>query len=102
MLLLQATGQSFNIMTLGGIAAAVGLIIDDVIVMVEHIARRAGALHRTYDDIPLGKEAVLPAGKESGSGFGCIPPCGDAITTLQGCPFARPMGISFRSIEWPR
>jgi multidrug efflux pump subunit AcrB len=63
-LLLQATGQSFNIMTLGGIAAAVGLIIDDVIVMVEHIARRAGALQRTYDDIPLGKEAVLPAGKE--------------------------------------
>ena len=45
-LLLQATGQSFNIMTLGGIAAAVGLIIDDVIVMVEHIARRAGALDR--------------------------------------------------------
>src|ERR1700674_5444509 len=34
-LLLQATGQSFNIMTLGGIAAAGGLIIDDVIVIVE-------------------------------------------------------------------
>ena len=63
-LLLQATGQSFNIMTLGGIAAAVGLIIDDVIVMVEHIARRAGALTRPYDDIPLGKDAVLPAGQE--------------------------------------
>ncbi len=63
-LLLQATGQSFNIMTLGGIAAAVGLIIDDVIVMVEHIARRAGALVRPYDDIPLGKDAVLPAGQE--------------------------------------
>ncbi|HLH96521.1 MAG TPA: efflux RND transporter permease subunit [Xanthobacteraceae bacterium] len=63
-LLLQLTGQSFNIMTLGGIAAAVGLIIDDVIVMVEHIARRAGALHRPRDDIPLGKEAVLPAGQE--------------------------------------
>jgi CzcA family heavy metal efflux pump len=63
-LLLQAFGQSFNIMTLGGIAAAVGLIIDDVIVMVEHIARRAGARERYYDDIPLGKEAVLPAGQE--------------------------------------
>ncbi|HEY6258360.1 MAG TPA: efflux RND transporter permease subunit [Xanthobacteraceae bacterium] len=63
-LLLQATGQSFNIMTLGGIAAAVGLIIDDVIVMVEHIARRAGALQRPYDDIPVGREAVLPAGQE--------------------------------------
>jgi CzcA family heavy metal efflux pump len=63
-LLLQATGQSFNIMTLGGIAAAVGLIIDDVIVMVEHIARRAGARERYYDDIPLGRDAVLPAGQE--------------------------------------
>ena len=29
-------------MTLGGIAAAIGLLIDDVIVMIEHIARRAG------------------------------------------------------------
>jgi CzcA family heavy metal efflux pump len=63
-LLLQVMGQSFNIMTLGGIAAAVGLIIDDVIVMVEHIARRAGALERRYDDIPLGRDAVLPAGQE--------------------------------------
>jgi multidrug efflux pump subunit AcrB len=42
-LLLSVFGMSFNIMTLGGIAAAVGLVIDDVIVMVEHIARRAGA-----------------------------------------------------------
>ncbi len=41
-LLLSALGMSFNIMTLGGIAAAIGLLIDDVIVMVEHIARRAG------------------------------------------------------------
>jgi multidrug efflux pump subunit AcrB len=62
-LLLQATGQSFNIMTLGGIAAAVGLVIDDVIVMVEHIARRAGAL-RPHEDTPLGRDAVLPAGQE--------------------------------------
>ena len=29
-------------MTLGGIAAAIGLLIDDAIVMIEHIARRAG------------------------------------------------------------
>ncbi len=33
-------GQSLNLMTLGGMAAAVGLIIDDAIVMVEHIVRR--------------------------------------------------------------
>ncbi|MDA8166090.1 MAG: efflux RND transporter permease subunit, partial [Desulfobacteraceae bacterium] len=39
-LLLSVLHQSFNIMTLGGMAAAVGLIIDDTIVMVEHIIRR--------------------------------------------------------------
>ncbi len=38
--LLYGMGMSFNIMTLGGMAAAVGLIIDDAIVMVEHIVRR--------------------------------------------------------------
>jgi multidrug efflux pump subunit AcrB len=58
-LLLSVFGMSFNIMTLGGIAAAVGLVIDDVIVMVEHIARRAGA-----PSIQNGREAVLPAARE--------------------------------------
>ena len=43
MLLLYGLGMSFNIMTLGGMAAAVGLIIDDAIVMVEHIIRRLRA-----------------------------------------------------------
>jgi CzcA family heavy metal efflux pump len=39
-LFLWLLGQSFNIMTLGGMAAAIGLIIDDAIVMIEHIERR--------------------------------------------------------------
>ncbi|MHB8815074.1 MAG: efflux RND transporter permease subunit [Steroidobacteraceae bacterium] len=41
-LVLSLLGMTFNIMTLGGIAAAIGLLIDDVIVMIEHIARRTG------------------------------------------------------------
>ncbi|MBN8736409.1 MAG: efflux RND transporter permease subunit [Xanthomonadales bacterium] len=39
-LLLQLLHMSFNMMTLGGMAAAVGLLIDDVVVMLEHIMRR--------------------------------------------------------------
>ena len=39
-LLLYVFNMSFNIMTLGGMAAAVGLIIDDAIVMIENIMRR--------------------------------------------------------------
>ncbi len=54
--------MSFNIMTLGGIAAAVGLLIDDVIVMVEHIARRAGGAGS--DGEVAGAPAVLPAAQE--------------------------------------
>jgi CzcA family heavy metal efflux pump len=61
-LLLSLLGMSFNIMTLGGIAAAVGLLIDDVIVMVEHIARRAGA--PSANGSIAGSSAVLPAGRE--------------------------------------
>ena len=39
-LLLSLLGMTFNIMTLGGMAAAVGLVVDDVVVMLEHVMRR--------------------------------------------------------------
>ena len=42
---LYAFGYTFNIMTLGAIAAAIGLIIDDAIVVVEQI-------HRTQEEHP--------------------------------------------------
>jgi multidrug efflux pump subunit AcrB len=45
---LKILGQSFNMMTLGGLAAAGGLIIDDAIVMVENIV-----LHRDGGQPPL-------------------------------------------------
>lgn len=38
---LSAGGQTINLMTLGGIAAAIGLVADDAIVVVENIARHA-------------------------------------------------------------
>ena len=70
-MLLGVFGLSFNIMTLGGIAAAVGLLIDDVIVMVEHIARRAGGQDAAGD------AAVLPAAREF------LPPLtGSSLATL--------------------
>ncbi len=40
-IVLKITNQSFNLMTLGGLAAAVGLVIDDAIVVLENIV-----LHR--------------------------------------------------------
>jgi multidrug efflux pump subunit AcrB len=58
-LILWLLGMTLNIMTLGGIAAAIGLLIDDVIVMIEHIARRAG--HPDEEDPHIG---VLHAARE--------------------------------------
>ncbi|HXB33860.1 MAG TPA: efflux RND transporter permease subunit [Puia sp.] len=45
LIVLYAAGYTFNIMTLGAIAAAIGLIIDDAIVVVEQI-------HRTHEEHP--------------------------------------------------
>lgn len=52
LLILYAIGYSFNIMTLGAIAAAIGLIIDDAIVVVEQI-------HRTHEEHPEEPTTVL-------------------------------------------
>ena len=43
LLCLNAVGLTINIMTLGGIAAAVGLIIDDSIVVIEYVFTRLAA-----------------------------------------------------------
>jgi CzcA family heavy metal efflux pump len=52
MLVLLVMGQTFNIMTLGAIAASIGLIIDDAIVVVEQI-------HRTHEENPEKESNLL-------------------------------------------
>ncbi|MDQ2842303.1 MAG: efflux RND transporter permease subunit [Acidobacteriota bacterium] len=66
---LRLMGQSFNLMTLGGLAAAVGLVIDDAIVVVENIVihrdagqTRAQAIRSAIREIrvPLVGSTVTP------------------------------------------
>jgi multidrug efflux pump subunit AcrB len=66
---LRALGESFNLMTLGGLAAAVGLVIDDAIVVVENIVmhrdageERAEAIRKALAEIrvPLIGSTITP------------------------------------------
>src|SRR2546423_12590715 len=66
---LKVLGETFNLMTLGGLAAAVGLVIDDAIVVVENIVlhRDAGqsrlqAIHSALGEItvPLIGSTITP------------------------------------------
>jgi CzcA family heavy metal efflux pump len=68
-LVLWLIGQSFNLMTLGGLAAAIGLVIDDAIVVVENIvmhrdagAHRINAVRRALSEItrPLVGSTITP------------------------------------------
>ena len=68
-LVLWAIGQSFNLMTLGGLAAAIGLVIDDAIVVVENIVMhrdngepRASAVQKALSEItvPLIGSTITP------------------------------------------
>jgi CzcA family heavy metal efflux pump len=66
---LRLLGESFNLMTLGGLAAAVGLVIDDAIVVVENIVMHrdsgqslAEAIRSAIDEIrvPLIGSTITP------------------------------------------
>jgi CzcA family heavy metal efflux pump len=59
-IVLKVTNQSFNLMTLGGLAAAVGLVIDDAIVVLENIVlhRDAGQSHFHAIQSALGELTV--------------------------------------------
>ena len=69
LVVMRLLGESFNLMTLGGLAAAVGLVIDDAIVVVENIVlhrdsgqNRADAIRSALKEIltPLIGSTITP------------------------------------------
>jgi multidrug efflux pump subunit AcrB len=59
---LSALGQTINIMTLGGLALAVGILVDDATVTIENVERHLAAGESLEDGILTGAgEIALPA-----------------------------------------
>ncbi|MDZ4774919.1 MAG: efflux RND transporter permease subunit [Planctomycetota bacterium] len=74
--LFPLVGESLNLMSLGGLAVAIGLIIDDAIVVVENVARRSQELAR--DALPRDRFRAVAEG--TGEVLGAI--VGSSLTTV--------------------
>lgn len=58
-LLMNLFGTTLNMMSLGGIAMCIGMVVDNSIVVLENIYRYAGDGHGRYDSCVLGTSEVI-------------------------------------------
>jgi len=87
---MSLAGMSFNMMTLGGIAAAIGLVIDDAIVVVEAIhTKRASGLGKIEAIREAMKEIIRPLVSSTLTPVVVFIP----LAFLQGVP-----GVFFRAL----
>jgi len=60
---LAAVGQSINVMTLGGLALAVGILVDDATVMIENINSHLEMAEKTGGEVDL-RAAIIEASNQ--------------------------------------
>ena len=78
-LFLYWTGETLNLMSLGGLAVAIGLIIDDTVVVVENIARH-----------------LSPARSVSKPSPGILEPASAAVPEANGTALVKPSSRQIR------
>jgi multidrug efflux pump subunit AcrB len=98
-LFLHWAGQTLNLMSLGGLAVAIGLIIDDTVVVIENIARH---LEKKPGDTAVSSIILDPVGLASKEIFGAV--VGSTLTTvLVFLPLAFIVGVYgqfFKALSW--
>jgi multidrug efflux pump subunit AcrB len=107
-LFLYWTGETLNLMSLGGLAVAIGLIIDDTVVVIENIARhlapaaRGSAHAPSLDGVGAKRQVADPVDAASGEITGAV--IGSTLTTvLVFVPLAFIVGVYgqfFAALSW--
>jgi multidrug efflux pump subunit AcrB len=104
LLFLRWTGETLNLMSLGGLAVAIGLIIDDTVVVIENIARHLERKPPTGAASPSanGQPAPDPIDAASSEITGAV--VGSSLTTvLVFVPLAFIVGVYgqfFAALTW--
>jgi len=91
---MERAGQTLNLMSVGGLAVAVGLIIDDAIVVIEAVARKLGA------DPSLDRERAIA---EAGGGIAKAMIASTATTVVVFLPLGLLTGVTgffFRALAF--
>jgi multidrug efflux pump subunit AcrB len=78
-LFLYWSGSTLNLMSLGGLAVAIGLIIDDTVVVVENIARHLSPGHGHQPATAAAVARDGPAGNDNGVAVAAPAGGGDAV-----------------------
>jgi CzcA family heavy metal efflux pump len=101
-LFLYWIGETLNLMSLGGLAVAIGLIIDDTVVVVENIARHLAKKAHAAQADGMNQQALDPVSAASGEITGAV--IGSTLTTvLVFVPLAFIVGVYgqfFASLSW--
>lgn len=94
LLILRVLGLGLNLMTLGGLAASVGLVVDDVIVVVEQIAGgvRPGALDAGAETLRASRGLLRPLTASSAATIIIFAPLA-YLTGVTGALF-RPLSLT--------
>jgi CzcA family heavy metal efflux pump len=58
-LFMKAFGESINLMSMGGLAVAIGLVIDDAVVVIENVHRRLGSGGDAGREVELATEELV-------------------------------------------